>query len=127
MSSELQAHQTSAFPLATNVARVQLGLYAFLMAIPLVIWLFTRGPSASFAVLVSALPNLLLYLVFVWQLPKGNLWIAGVFGIICFVGFFNTISADGDKLEIIVGYIDGVLCFVGLVGVFKGFSRKATP
>ena len=112
----------NAFPLATLVARPMLGTFLFLTVMTAGPWLFTRGPDVAFGVVVSALPNLLLCLAFVLILSKGNPWVAGAFGIFCVWGFIDSFSGAPNTLTALFGYAVGILNFVGIVGVDKGFS-----
>lgn len=126
MTPELTAlDNRKAFPLATLVARLMLGTFLLLTAMTAGPWLFTRGPDVAFGVVVSSLPNLLLHLAFVLMLPKGNRWVAGAFGIWCVRGFIDSLLGDPNTLTALVTYAFGVLNFIGIVGVYKGFSNKA--
>ncbi len=115
------------FPLATLVARIMLAVFLFFTLLTAVPWFFTRGPEMALGVLASALPNLLILAAFAFFLPKGNLILAATFALWCAWGLIDSFSGASNTFVAIVGYAHGVLSFVGIVGVVKGWPGKATP
>ena len=113
------------FPLATLAARIMLGAFLFFILLTAVPWFFTRGPDVAFGVVISALPNLLILTVFAVLLPRGNLILAAVFALWCAWGLIDSFSGGPNLFVAMVGYAHGVLNFVGIVGVVKGWTAKA--
>lgn len=114
------------FSLATLAARIMLGMFLFFTLLTAVPWFFTRGPEVAFGVLISALLNILILTVFALLLPLGNRVLATVFALWCAWGLIDSFSGASNTFVAIVGYAHGVLNFVGIVGVVKGWPGKTT-
>lgn len=113
------------FPLATLVARIMLATFLSLTLLTAAPWFFTRGPDVALHVLLSAMPNLLVLTAFAFLLPRGNPILAAVFALWCAWGLIDSLSGAPDATVALFGYAYGVLNFVGIVGVVKGFKSKA--
>lgn len=114
------------FPLATLAARIMLGVFLFFTLLTAVPWFFARGPEVAFGVVISALPNLLILAAFAFLLPSGNRVLAAVFVLWCAWGLIDSFSGSPDILVALVAYTHGILNFVGIVGVVKGWNATAT-
>lgn len=112
------------FPLATLVARIMLAVFVFFTLMTAVPWFFTRGPDVAMGVLVSALPNLFVLGLFAFLLPRGNQISAAIFALWCAWGLLDSFTGGPNLFATMVGYAHGVLNFVGIVGVAKGWNAK---
>ncbi len=114
------------FPLATLAARIMLGMFLFFTLLTAVPWFYTRGPEVASGVVISALPNILILTAFAFLLPMGNRVLATVFALWCAWGLIDSFSGSPDIFVALVVYAHGILNFVGIVGVVKGWNAKAT-
>ena len=115
------------FPLATLAARIMLGVFLFFILLTAVPWFFTRGPEVAFGVVISAIPNFLVLAAFAFLLPRGNLILAAVFAVWCLWGLIDSFSGGPNLFAAMIGYAHGVLNFVGIAGVVKGWPGKVNP
>lgn len=122
MTPEPAAQKVSAFPLATTAALWLLGLQLLVAVMITLVLLFTHGATAAASGLAGNLPGLVLYGVFAWFLPGGNRWLAVAFGMFCLFVLFSAIGGDENIAAAFAGYVQGVLAFVGMVGIYQGFA-----
>jgi tryptophan-rich sensory protein len=116
-----------AFPLAVLVART---MAWGLLGIGLVAgsaWIYTRGPEAGLGLMFSFFVQVLILFAFAHFMQNGSQIAAGLFAVWCIWGLLSSIQGSDDPMAAALGYLFGVLNFIGCAGVVKGFNTKARP
>jgi hypothetical protein len=112
------------FPLAVLVARVLGWALLVIGVISGGAWIFTRGPAAGFNLMTGYLVLALSYFAFAYFLKKGSKVAAVLFALWCAWGLLDSISGADDPIVAILGYLFGVLNFVGLAAIVKGYISR---
>jgi hypothetical protein len=112
------------FALAALAARLTAWTLAFLAVIVGVALVIGRGLEAGLGVATQVLPELLVNASFAYFLHRGSRIAAALFGLWCLWGLLKSIQgAEGAATALLV-YAFGVLNFIGLAGVVKGFGKR---
>jgi hypothetical protein len=114
------------FALAALAARLTAWAMAVFAVIASGAWVISRGPEAGLGLAVGFLPVILASFGFAWFLSRGNRIAAGLFGLWCLWGIAKAIQGDDNAVATLMGYAVGVLNFIGLAGVVKGFSKRTS-
>ncbi len=115
------------FALAALTARLIVWALAFVVVIGGGALVISRGPEAGFGLAAQVLPEVLVNGGFAYFLQRGSRIAAGLFGLWCFWGLAKSVQGHEDTITALLVYAFGVLNFIGLAAVVKGFvNRKAT-
>ena len=80
--------------------------------------------SAGLGFFLYTLIQSLILVGFVYFLDRASLIAAVLFLAWCAFGFVSAVSGQHDSIAALFGYLDGVLCFVGIGGVVKGIRKR---
>jgi hypothetical protein len=111
------------FALAALAARVTVWAMAVLAVIASGAWVMSRGPEARLGLAVGFLPEILVSFDFAYFLARGSRIAAGLFGL---WGLAKAIQGADDSVVAFMVYAFGVLNFIGLAGVVKGFGKRTS-
>ncbi|MGL4236108.1 hypothetical protein [Tabrizicola sp.] len=114
-----------AFPLAVLAARVMAWA---LLAIGIVgggAWVIRHGPGPGFSLMAGNAVEALVLFAFAYFLRKGSAIAAILFGFWCLWGLLQSFAGAADPIVFAVLYALGILNFIGIAGVVKGFTSKA--
>jgi hypothetical protein len=114
------------FALAALAAR----LIAWALAVVAVIsggaWVISRGPEEGLGLAARFLPEILANFGFAWFLSRGNRIAAALFGLWCLWGLAKSIQGHDTAVAALLIYALGILNFIGLAGVVKGFGKRTS-
>jgi hypothetical protein len=116
-----------ASPLAVLAARI---MAWGLLGIGLVAgsaWIYTRSPEAGLSLMFSYSVQVLILFALAHFMHNGSQIAGGLFAAWCIWGLLSSIQGPDDPIAAALGYLFGVLNFVGCAGVVKGFNTKAPP
>ncbi len=115
------------FALAARTARGIVWALAFVTVIGGAALVISQGPQAGFALAAQILPEILVYSGFAYFLHRNSRIAAVLFGLWCLWGLARSVQGDADQIIALLVYGFGILNFIGLACVVKGFiDRKAT-
>jgi hypothetical protein len=112
------------FALAALAARVIAWALAVVAVISGGAWVISRGPEAGLGLAARFLPEILANFGFAYFLSRGSRIAAGLFGLWCLWGIAKSIPGHDNAVAALVIYALGVLNFIGLAGVVKGFGKR---
>ena len=125
MSDSSPIGSTRRFPLATLVAKIQVGVYLVLAIVAGTLVYFANGPRPALNLVLMIVLNTVPWVAFCIFLPRGSRIAAVLFGLLCLRQLFDAFSGGNSALSAMIGYGLGILGFVGLVGVVKDFTQEA--
>ena len=116
-----------AFPLAVLAARIMAWGLLGIGLVAGAAWVYTRGPEAGLGLMFSFSVQVLILFAFAHFMHNGSQIAAGLFAVWCIWSLLSSIQGSDDPIATVLGYLFGVLYFVGCAGVVKGFNTKAPP
>jgi hypothetical protein len=119
--------ETRPFALAAFVARTIVWALAFVTVIGGAALTISQGPEAGFGLAARILPEVLVNGGLAYFLHRSSRIAAVLFALWCLWGLASSVQGHEDTLTALLVYAFGVLNFIGLAAVVKGFLNwKAT-
>ncbi len=115
------------FALASLAAWLLLYIWVGLSVFMSIFRMLDEGISQGLGYFLYSLIQTGILFAFVYFLNRGSKIVAVLFFFWCASYFLTAIAGDDNAVAAIFGYILGVLGFVGICGVLKGFAKEKTP
>lgn len=116
----------SRFALAALAARVTAWAIAVVAVISGGAWVISRAPEDGLGLAARFLPEILANFGFAYFLSQGSQIAAALFALWCLWGLAKSLQVNGNAVAALVIYALGVLNFIGLAGVLKGFAKRTS-
>ena len=113
--------------MASLTARLVLYIWLGISVFMSIFTIIDQGFGHGLAYFLYSLIQTAIFIAFIYFLNQGSKIAAVLFFLWCGSYFLSAIAGDDNVIGAIFGYLLGVLGFIGMCGVAKGFLKEPTP